>query len=302
MPNDDSQGLRVVLTPVQLAAVLGGASISEPEGWSRRLWNRVGGGLETLAGGIELVGSAALLLAPEPTMLTKVGGVALAVHGSDTTAAGMQTLWTGRSHATMTSQAVAAAARSMGVSNDNAERAGIVVDILVPILVTGAIGAARATAIRSGRLVLGAEDAEEASRATSRWTPAERSRYVNLDDEKALGGHTIERHVDVKEPELRSRLASDPAIKGASSFRSLEEAEKFISRGLIQNGDAIRSWASKAKIGSTRPFEFEAGEIVGYGVPRATNMLQNMTKLRFVLRKFAAGDKVYFLLTAHPIP
>ncbi len=31
-----SQGLRVVRAPVQLAAVLAGASIFEPEGWSRR--------------------------------------------------------------------------------------------------------------------------------------------------------------------------------------------------------------------------------------------------------------------------
>ena len=50
MPNDD--GLRIILTPVQLAAVLQGGSISAPEGWGARLWNKVEGGATVFCGAL----------------------------------------------------------------------------------------------------------------------------------------------------------------------------------------------------------------------------------------------------------
>ncbi len=66
----DSEGLQVVLTPVQLAALLEGEDFEGEGTLSNRLW-----GAAALAGGaIELIGAAALLLTPEPTMVTKIAG------------------------------------------------------------------------------------------------------------------------------------------------------------------------------------------------------------------------------------
>ena len=308
----EQSGIRVIMTPVQLAAILQGATIGEPEGWLSRLWNRVEGGATVFCGGLELVGSAGLLLAPEPTMLTKVAGVALAVHGSDTAASGMATLWTGQHHTTMTAQAVSAAARSMGYSDERSNEAGIAVDVLVPILLTGVAGAVRATAVRSGRVVLAVDESEQAARATSNWTPAQRARFLNLDKEEAATagkapdqstpwGHTKLKHVGQTSPQLEQRLIDEPNIPAATSFTTIEQAEKYISRGLITNSANITKWASTAKPGATLPWRFEAGEVVGYGIVRGRSM-QNMNNIRIVLRKLASKDRIYFLLTSYPEP
>jgi hypothetical protein len=78
-------GLEVVLSPLQLAAVLENDSVEESSSMANRFW-----GAATLVGGaIEMVGAAALILTPEPTMVTKIAGGALAVHGADTTSTGL---------------------------------------------------------------------------------------------------------------------------------------------------------------------------------------------------------------------
>ena len=75
----DGGDLEIVLSPIQLASILEKNTIGEAETTTNRLW----GGVKILGGAIELVGAAALLAVPEPTMVTKVGGVVLAAHGSD---------------------------------------------------------------------------------------------------------------------------------------------------------------------------------------------------------------------------
>jgi RHS repeat-associated protein len=91
---------------------------------------RVVGGIQTVGGGLELAGAGGLLLAPEPTMTTKVAGVALGAHGVDTLQAGVRTLWTGELTPTVTHQAGAAGARALGASPGTAEWVGAGADIL----------------------------------------------------------------------------------------------------------------------------------------------------------------------------
>ena len=59
----DSDGVRVVLSAPQLAAVLARQSISHTEMLSNRLW----GGLQLVGGLLEMVGAGALCVMPEPT-------------------------------------------------------------------------------------------------------------------------------------------------------------------------------------------------------------------------------------------
>ncbi|MFT8246094.1 RNase A-like domain-containing protein [Roseomonas sp. BN140053] len=268
----EEDGLQVVLSPVQLAAVLQGATLGESASLGTRLW----GAVTVLGGGLELVGSAGLLLTPEPTMITKAGGVALGLHGADNVSSGLQQVWTGQRTVTMTHTAVAAAARAMGASPDQADTTGMVVDMLVPLFVAGAVGAARALAVRGGRLSLAAEE--------------------------AAGGHTIARHVGRTEAQLRARLAAETKIPAATTFRSLAEAERFVSQVMRARAADIASWAHTAAPGATKAFTQDAGQVVGRGVVRATGALQDMTKLRVVLRKTAVQGRIYFVLTAFPVP
>ncbi|MBB5498268.1 hypothetical protein HDG37_002468 [Paraburkholderia sp. MM5384-R2] len=92
----DSDGVRVVLSAPQLAAVLSRQSISPTEMLSNRLW----GGLQVVGGVLEMVGAAALCVLPEPTMASKAACVVFGVHGSDTASAGLRQIWTGRDTAT----------------------------------------------------------------------------------------------------------------------------------------------------------------------------------------------------------
>jgi hypothetical protein len=268
----DDGGVSIILSPVQLAAVLENQTVSDTETRTNRLWGTV-----TLIGGaIELVGAAALLLTPEPTTVTKIAGGALAVHGSDTVSTGLRQIWTGRPQSTVTAETAAAACRSLGCDPDTASKVGTAVDIMVPVAAAAAVGAARLIAVRAGTIDLWAEE--------------------------AAGGHTIEKHVAKTEADLRLRLVQEPKIPAASSFRNLAEAEQFVSQALRSNASAVQTWASTARPGAIYRFVYQAGRSAGYGVVRATGKMQQMTVIRVVLQKTALDNKIYFVLTAFVEP
>ncbi len=139
----DSDGVRVVLSAPQLAAVLSRQSISQSEMLSNRLW----GGLQVVGGVLEMVGAAALCVLPEPTMASKAGCVVFGVHGSDTTAAGLRQVWTGLDTDTLTRQGTAKLAQAMNVRADMANNIGLSLDMVVPFGFAGSIKAARAGSI-----------------------------------------------------------------------------------------------------------------------------------------------------------
>lgn len=268
----DEVGLEIVVTPIQLAAILENETIEESSTLSNRLW-----GAATLAGGaIELVGAGLLLLAPEPTTVTKIAGGALGVHGADTASTGLVQIASGRTRTTLTSQAVASATQALGADPSTAATVGMAVDIAVPLL-AGFAGAARAIAIRRGAISLVAEE--------------------------AAGGHTIARHVGRTEAQLRARLAQQPGITAASTFRTLKDAERFVSEAISVNKAAIKAWAQSAVPGQTKSFVLDAGRrVVGEGVVRSTSQLQTMTKMTLVVRKVQDQNRIYFVLTAYPKP
>ncbi|PIE83379.1 MAG: hypothetical protein CSA09_00415 [Candidatus Contendobacter odensis] len=265
------EGLEIVLTPLQFAAVLENDSIEESSSWSNRFW----GAATVVGGALEMVGGAALLLTPEPTTVTKIAGGALAVHGADTTSTGIMQVVSGRTRTTLTSQAVAAAAKALGADPQTASNVAFAVDIAVP-LVAGFAGAARVIAIRRGAITLAAEE--------------------------AAGGHTIARHVGRTEAQLRSRLAQQPNIPAASTFRTLQEAERAVAAALRANKEAIKTWAKSANPGQTKAFTYEAGQVIGQGVVRSTGQMTNMSKMVVVVRKVIEQNRVYFVLTAYPKP
>jgi hypothetical protein len=271
MDTETEDGLQIVLSPLQLSAVLQNESIEQSSALTNRFW----GGASIVIGAMEMQGAAALLLVPEPTLVTKVGGGALALHGSDTAAAGWVQLITGRTRTTLTAQAASAAARALGADPDAASAVGMAVDLAVPAA-AGFAGVARAIAIRRGAVSLAAEE--------------------------AAGGHTILKHVGRTEEELRARLLKEPKIPAASTFSSLRQAEKVVSDALRANKADIQEWARTAPLGRTKVLTFETGRIIGGGVVRGTTRMQSMTKVEIVLRKALSQNRIYFVLTSYPRP
>jgi hypothetical protein len=275
MPADaGDDGFTCVLTPIQLACVMQGESISEPETWTNRLFNRLIGGVELVAGAAELTGAGALLAAPEPTMLTKAGGVVLGVHGLDTTANGAYEVWTGQQRNPFIQQGAEAAARALGASPGAASIVGVVVEIMVPSGVAVAAGASRVMSIRRG--------------------------VMFLEEEEAAGGHTIAKHVAKDRAFLLNRLATE-RIPAAGTFANSRVAASAISRTIRANPVVIKDWVAQ---GAIRPLaiELDMNEAVGQLIKRGSTELQTASKVRVVLKRALISGKDYFVLTSYPIP
>jgi hypothetical protein len=185
---DSDQGVQIVLTPIQLAAVLSGETIDEEAKLSNRLW-----GLGKLAAGaLELIGAGGLLLAPEPTAVTKVAGAALGAHGLDTSSSALRQIVSGKDTSTLTAEAAKSLSSALGADPKTAELIGLSADIAIP-LIAGGVGALRVIAVRRGGISLAAEE--------------------------AAGGHTILKHVGRTEAQLRARLAAETRRPTALDFR-----------------------------------------------------------------------------------
>lgn len=278
---DEQEPLVLVLRPVQLAAVLENETITDGDAQGSR-WM---GGLKMLFGALELVGGAALIVTPEPTMATKVGGSILFVHGADTAAAGSRELVTGRAAPTLTQQAATTAALFAGVRPQRANEIGVAVDILVPLAVSAGLAAARVIAVRQGTIRL-------------------------IGDEMA-GAHTIRRHLYRSDAHLMERMREMTARAAAlgrrpprsiSTFESAEVAGRSISRCLSANAARLRDWATRARPGARLDLVLDIGDDIGRGILRDGNAIVRMTKVKVVVERVTDGNRAYFIVTSYPIP
>ncbi|TWB34318.1 RNase A-like domain-containing protein [Nitrospirillum pindoramense] len=272
---DDSEkesGLSIIISPVQMAAILRGLSIEPTEADTGWFMTRAFGALEIVGGALEYVAAGALIITPEPTMLTKVTGWLLAFDGADNVNTGLHDLWTGDPHNTMSYRAVRAAAEGMGLSPDTADKVGVAVEIAVPLGIAAKWAALRIISIRNG--------------------------WINVAVEDDAGGHIIERHVRRDEIYLKRRLAEKPRMQAASTFTTRTDAEKFISQAMQANAQQIQQWAASS--GRTLTLKYSAGQSIGWVLPRATMTMQRTSEMVVVLRRATSGNRVYFVLTAYP--
>ncbi|MBC8739145.1 hypothetical protein F6X40_20555 [Paraburkholderia sp. UCT31] len=268
---DNTEGVKVVLSAPQLAAVLSRQSISQTETLSNRLW----GGLQVIGGVLEMVGAGALCVLPEPTMASKAGCVVFGVHGSDSAAAGLRQVWTGQDTATLTQQGTTKLAEAMKASPDMANNIGLSLDIAVPFGFAGSIRAARAARVTMGRIKLDMHEAKAGS---------------------SIGGHTLLKHVGRTEAQLRERLRLEPTKRVVSSFVNLEEAEWAISETMRANALLINAW-TKAPREPLR-LKKDVGRKVGYALVRKTDTLVDSSKVWVVLKYETYNGMPYYILTA----
>ncbi|MGF6809294.1 hypothetical protein OKW30_004420 [Paraburkholderia sp. Clong3] len=269
---DNTEGVKVVLSAPQLAAVLSRQSISQTEMLSNRIW----GGLQVVGGVLEMVGAGALCVLPEPTMASKAGCIVFGVHGSDSAAAGLRQVWTGQDTATLTHQGTTKLAEAMKASPDMANNIGLSLDIAVPFGFAGSIRAARAARVTMGRINLQMHEAKAGSR---------------------IGGHTLLKHVGRTEAQLRERLRLESEKKVVSSFVNLEEAEWAISETMRANALQIHAW-TKAAPNRVLTLRKDVGRKVGYALVRKTDRLVDSSKVEVVLKYGAYNGMPYYILTA----
>jgi hypothetical protein len=277
----EDEGLRIILTPLQLASVFENETLVE----GGTVANRLIGALRLLGCGVEMTAGGALLLAPEPTMVTKAAGGTLVLHGADQCVTGGRQVWTGRDERSFTERGASAVARELGAGRRTAQTVGTVVDIAVPVGAALLAGAARAASIRAGRISLTRHEAAAGAR---------------------IGGHTVARHVGLTEAQLRARIAATAGLRrpppAISSFDDLATAERAVSRALQSHRTAIQSWATSARPGATKAWQYASRRQVGSGVVRATGTLQRMNKVRVVLKVERYNGMPYYVLTSFPVP
>lgn len=117
---------------------------------------------------------------------------------------------------------------------------------------------------------------------------------------EAAGGHTLAKHVGKSEEFLRNRLATEPNIKGASTFYDRQTAENSISGLLRSQQRRVDRWLS-----GSRPqlrLDGRSNEALGTLVVPGSNFVQDAQGVRVILDKTGTLGTGYYILTAMVIP
>jgi RHS repeat-associated protein len=173
-----------------------------------RFW----GALRMVGGALQVVGGAAALLAPEPTMVTKVVGGIAVVNGTDDFLTGMRQLISGREERGAIETAVTEAAAAAGADRETAEMIGSGASMALGFV--GPTGGARVAANvveegaeASARFAARASQASEASRV-SRAGRSASSRVSSAGSGSGASG---------SRPRQRTRSRSSGAASGDSA-------------------------------------------------------------------------------------
>ncbi|MCT7950481.1 hypothetical protein NG798_11830 [Ancylothrix sp. C2] len=118
---------------------------------------------------------------------------------------------------------------------------------------------------------------------------------------EAAGGHTLAKHVGKTEAELASRLATNPRLLIASSFRDRSTAEQAISEAINANQPLILSWLSSSKT-KLQLLPYIATFPVGVSQIRGSSGLIFVYQVEVILRRDSTLPLGYYILTAYPQP
>ncbi|MEC1179502.1 hypothetical protein P9B03_13470 [Metasolibacillus meyeri] len=114
------------------------------------------------------------------------------------------------------------------------------------------------------------------------------------------GGHLIERHVGKTDEELLERLKSNSKISGFSTFKDIATVEQVANTVLNdpKNIKKIEKWLSNPDSKPTLLLKYTIdGEIIGRSVSKGSEVVEDVTKARIVLKKDKEGS---FILTGYP--
>lgn len=276
---DDGE-FRVALSFAQMAAILTQESLSPAEIMS----NRIFGSLRLVGGIIELAGSGVLCAVPEPTMITKVGCIAMGMHASDQLSAGATQLLTGKDTDSFAFKAGSAATEALGASRATGQVIGLATEFAVPLSTASLYNAFRVSSVRAGRIsIITSEKPLQAPK-------------------KFGGGHTKLKHVGKDISYLTTRFASKK-VQISSTFYDLERAEMAVSQALQRNRLKILMY-SKAKFllrHEQYTFDTQLEKAVGWGITRQNpSKAITMSKITTTIRYTEYNHMPYYIVTAFP--
>ncbi|WP_122436512.1 RNase A-like domain-containing protein [Pseudomonas viridiflava] len=275
---DDGE-FRVALSFAQMAAILTQESLSPAEIMSSRIF----GSLRLVGGIVELAGSGVLCAIPEPTMISKVGCVAMGVHASDQLSAGMTQLVTGKETDSFSFKAGASVAESLGASRATGQVIGLATEFAVPLSTASMYNAYRVSSVKAGKL-----------------TVVVNEKPANI--KSVGGGHIVARHVEKDIIFLRRRFNSKK-VHVSSTFYDLATAEWAVSQALMKNKLKILMY-SKAKLllkHNQYVFDVPLGRTIGWGITReAQDRIIYMQKVKVVIKFEEFNHMPYYIITAHP--
>lgn len=271
-------GIKIVMSPVQLAAALSDTTVTESETRTNRLM----GGLGLVMGTLELAGATALCIAPEPTGLTKAACAIVGAHSMDSINTAANQVLSGKNVRSATYRAAVEMAKQFGADDDTAWKVGLTVDVAVPIALSLGLGAARVAAVRTGRIKLIQHESVTGNRP---------------------GGHAILKHIGKTQGELATRLKSTENMarppNAISSFTNIDLAEKSVSDALKVNKEWIKTWAASSPRHNFT-ITYDTGRTIGYSLFRGSDKLTQATKVKVVLKYEWYNGKPYYILTAFP--
>jgi hypothetical protein len=113
---------------------------------------------------------------------------------------------------------------------------------------------------------------------------------------EAAGGHTLAKHVGKSEQFLRNRLATEPQIRGASTFYDRQTAENAIAAVLKQNQRQVDPWlAGRLK---RLVLTGRSSTHVGVLIPRGSTESAASDGIKIFLERSAKMENGYLLVTA----
>lgn len=120
-------------------------------------------------------------------------------------------------------------------------------------------------------------------------------RRFSIRENEERGGHILERHVGKTEEQLKQRLAEEPHIPVASSFRDESTAEQAIAAAVEKNEAVISQWLKRPMA----PLELQHKGDVGLGIAidRSSATVRSSRVARVVLKPDARGG--FYVLTAY---
>lgn len=281
MPDQDE--FRVTLSLAQMAAILEHESLSPYEITS----NRILGSLRLVGGIIELAGAGVLCAVPEPTMISKVGCIAMGLHASDQLSAATSQIVTGRATDSYAFKAGMTAAEVIGASHTTGQVVGLAAEFAVPLSTASLYNAFRVSSVRAGRMTV---------------EVSERFRHA---PNNSIGGHTKQFHVGMDVAGLQKRLKRKRKADVMSTFGTIEMAEWAVCQILSANKLKIQFYSkSQFMLKNQRlVLTMDLNTPVGWGIKRAApDVPLEMSKVRVILEFREFNNMPVYVFTAFPIP
>ena len=224
---------------------------------------------------------------PDPTMISKVGCIAMGVHASDQLAAATNQLVTGRATDPYAFKAGAYAAEAMGASRTTGRVIGLATEFAVPLSTAALHNAFRVSSVQAGRM-----------------TVAVSEKFPHA-PKVGPGGHTVQFHVAKDVTALQKRLKRKRSADVMSTFSSLEKAEWAVGQVLRVHRYKVLAY-SKARLLRTDNrvvLKMDFAQEVGWGITRSAPDTPSSMKRVLVVVEFTEYNRMpAFIVTAYPIP